>query len=354
MVNSLDKLEKAIEPIIEEKKNLPIPITKKVVKLSELLEKGIPKISWLVENIVREGGITIIGGTSGTMKTFFALELALACVSGNQFLDYFDVQKTKVLYVDEENGDIVIFNRLSSMTKSNNIKSEDLDKFFLLIYEGLKLDNDEIILSLTKVIEEFKPKLIIFDSLVRFFEGDEDKSKDVRRIFDNLKPFVKEYQVSFIILHHTTKNGKGLTGLRGSGDISAFADVVLMFDKKKSGIVNVEIAKNRHIDTTLLSSFNFKPESSDETFYLKFMEINVEDVTERDKCISDLKEWWDENSLVEFKSGQAKKVMEENGYSKNTYYAAINKLILEEMVQKGDKKGYYKINSYQVIEEEHI
>ena len=67
-----------------------------------------------------------------------------------------------------------------------------------------------------------------------------------------------------MILHHTQKQpkkGNPLVALRGSGDIGAFCDSVLIFSRLENEdecLFNVTMAKNRHIDLNELPGFTVK------------------------------------------------------------------------------------------------
>lgn len=325
------------------------------ISLKDMLANGIPEMKWRVKSLIPQRGVVIFGGTSSSYKTWTAMHLALCCASGEKFLGHFDTEKCKVLYIDEENGDITIPNRFNMLIKGGELKYswETLD---ISIFNNIKLDTINCP-NFNALIDKTQPDVVFVDSLVRCMEGEEDKVKDVRQIFDNLKYILEEHpNIAFIILHHTTKgNSRQLEALRGSGDFAAFADVVLMFSGTKEGFANVTIAKNRHIDLRKLSAFSIDIESvEDESIKLSYAPDKSGKVNYVLYCIADLNDWFYNENIDAFMSKDATKEMGKLGHKRNAVYAA-----LAELVKKGDisklRRGQYKVINPQIkVEEEDV
>ncbi len=313
--------------------------------LKTMIDDGIPEVKWRVENLIPDRGVTIIGGTSGARKTWVAMQIALCCASGTNFLDHFETTKCNVLYVDEENGNITIPNRFFMLKEGHKFEAP-FDNLFISIFNGFKLDDKLSIIKLELLIEKYDPKLIVFDSMVRCMIGEEDKSTDVRKIFDNLKPILVEKDIGFIILHHTTKGrSKGIDTLRGSGDFVAFADVIMMFESKNS-FCNVDIVKNRHIDRSQLAGFCIKFESVNEDKYLQlqYFEKSPEEKCAVDNCIVDIRDWYDNNNIQDFKKRHVGVKMSELGHKKNTINTAL-KILIEKQELSKLTRGNYKVEN---------
>ncbi len=189
------------------------------ISAKELYDSDIEKPSWLIENIISKGGITLLIGAPKSSKSWLALNMGVCVAKGNDFLDKFPVKQGKVLYIDEENGSQFMKDRYMRMIKGLEI-NENLPIDFM-IYKDIKLDTDSPKILLENYIKEHRPKLVICDSMVRFMIGDENSATDVRRVFDNLKQLKETYGVAFLLLHHTTKAGNDA---RGSGDWKGMID----------------------------------------------------------------------------------------------------------------------------------
>lgn len=201
--------------------------------LKEILEMDIPLVEYLIPNMLIKKGITIVGGDSGSFKTFIAMQMGLCLSSSISFMGNEIAQKYRVLYIDEENRLSTLKERLINMIESFNISNAEEFDFRFIVSNNIKLDGQYVSVTdieiLRKVCEDFKPDLIILDSLVRFISGDENSVKDVRKFFETLKNFIEEYNTSFLVIYHTIKNPTGIKhDLRGSGDFSAMADIIFI------------------------------------------------------------------------------------------------------------------------------
>lgn len=323
--------------------------------LKSLLAEGIPEIRWRIDKLVPERGITILGGTSGSFKTWFAMNCALSISSGKSFLNTFDTSKTNVLYVDEENGNVTIPYRFG-LLKKGWYDDCDFSNLFVAIFNNFKLDNEEIVLRLKKIIQEKSIKVVVFDSMVRCMEGVEDKAEDVRKVFDNLKQLMKEFNdISFVILHHTTKGGKGMNALRGSGDFAAFADCVTMFEGTKIG-VNIETVKNRHVEREQLPRFSMKVNSTKDSndkplsVVLTYLEDQTTSNDVIADCIKDIEEWIGENDLERFQTKDLHEQMKKLGHKKNAIYTSMRNLCDSRSLTKLSY-GKYQVNVSVITEE---
>ena len=325
--------------------------------LGDILKNGIKKPEWNVENLVTKRGITIIGGIAGSLKTWFGMDMAMCCATGTLFLDHFETAKCDVLYFDEENGDITTPYRFDKLRRGHDLQIDELNNINISIFNNIKLDTNDTVSTLRLLIEEFKPKLVIIDSMVRCMVGEEDKAKDVSMVFDNLKDVFKDYkELSFVILHHTTKVGRGLMSLRGSGDFAAFADVVLMLNKSTKGFVNVEMAKNRHINMELLPGFGFQiidteDADSNETVNLSFTDVQTANLDKIALCVKSLSEWFENNNIRKFKTSQVQEEMQKLAHKRTNIGLALKNMV-EDNKLFCPKQGTYVVNTPTEIVEE--
>jgi len=316
-----------------------------ILDLKVLLEKGIPEVEWRVNNIIPLSGITILGGTTGSMKTYVAQLIALSCASGQPFLNHFATKKCKVLYLDEENGEVSMLNRFGNLAGGNfNLD----DAIFINFFGGVKFDKNGSKELLSQAINEYKPHLVIIDSLVRFMTGEEDKATDAKKIFDTIKSIIKEYpNTAFLLLHHTTKtNTHSLVGLRGSGDFPAFADVVVMISKKGDKL-KVKMEKNRHLDISK-KNFSIDIASGDNSVQLILSNDVISETTAIDLCADDIREWVKNEEKELLKTNEIEAQMKLDGHARNAIFSALEKLMNSNYLIK-HKRGYYKLNKINKI-----
>jgi len=332
-----------------------IELTQEIMTLRDLLRDGIPEIEWYVRDIVPKGGITIFGGTSGGFKTWNAMQLSLALCTGTRFMNEFSTKKATVLYIDEENGNVTIPNRFNRLVNGHALTEEPLDNLYISIFNGVTVDNLEGARLLNALILKLTPDVVIIDSTVRCMTGQENDAADVKQIFVTLKPHI-DAGISFVLLHHTVKNDvKSMAGLRGSGDFSAFADVVIMFEAGKEGYFNTKIVKNRHIEITEMCEFFGCIENiDDDSLLIEYKGIKDNQGNVIDRCVDDICEWIQTEKIKEFITPDIVNLMVSSGHKKNRVFSALNLLVKKDNKLIKLKRGKYKviIEEFQIVESE--
>lgn len=193
---------------------------------------------WLVKDLVPENSIVFCAGKRGVFKSFASIHIGLCIASGKPVFNMFETQKSRVLYIDEENGIQTLKERRTMLKKGLDLNG-NVELFFTSL-ENIKLDRVEWQNKLRKFITEYNPRVIIIDSFRRTIGIDENDAGQVSRIFtDIIKKLSKEFGVTWVLLHHLRKGISGrnptdeMDELRGSSDFSNYADVVLVMNRPK-------------------------------------------------------------------------------------------------------------------------
>ncbi len=211
--------------------------------LSQLMKIEFPPVEWLVDKLVPVSSVIGISGYPASYKTWFILDLALKVAKGETLFDKFKTGQTGVLLVDEENGE-------RSLQKRFNIlkaESSDLPLYWTSLNE-FKLTKDTVD-YLIKSANEKGVGLIIFDSLVRIHESDENSSREMAKVASLLKRFTKN-DIAVIFTHHNRKPSGGQSNpaqdMRGSSDLLASIEVHIALSRKVGGrVVTVTQTKIR-------------------------------------------------------------------------------------------------------------
>lgn len=188
------------------------------------LEEGEPIM--LIKNFLIEG-VTFIGSLPGESKTWLALSIAKALVTGKNLFgrsDFSVPNVTPVLYLVPESGGRAFKRRCKKMGLPDD------EKLFLCrtITEGKMLLSDPFLLE---AVRQLKPAVFL-DTLIRFNEADsENEAMQNKQLVDDITRLRQAGAIVVVPLHHATKalRTQGLsldTVLRGTGDISASADCV--------------------------------------------------------------------------------------------------------------------------------
>lgn len=153
-------------------------------------------------------------------KSLFSLYLSMCISNGKPFFGL-KTKKSNVLYLDKENNDSLIHQRLHAIRRGHP-KEFPRKNFPLqfLIRQG-DINNLEWVQKLNNTVKKHEIKLIIFDTLHRFGDYDENSANDINKLYSNVfQPLIDDQNCSIVFLHHTKKDG----GYRGSGDLLGFVD----------------------------------------------------------------------------------------------------------------------------------
>ena len=206
----------------------------------------------LVGRYVPERGLVMVIGRAGEHKSFMVMDMAFAVVSGSKWLGEFETTKCEVLWIDEENGEFEIARRAGLLEET----SRDYSGFHWLSMQGLSLTDQITIAHLHSYLAQHPAiRLIVLDSFRRVAAIDENDSKEVNNFLNNgLKPLITELGITIIALHHLRKRDKktrddilDMEDARGSGDIGAMADSVLLVRTRREDTKQIVLhhAKSR-------------------------------------------------------------------------------------------------------------
>jgi hypothetical protein len=181
-----------------------------------------PPTRFVIENFLQEKSITMLGGPPASMKTYAALHIAKALITGEPLFDFFPVteQASHVLYLIPESSLSPFADRLKKLHMTDFIG----ETFFFRT-----LDATERTVKITdpRILEAAKGGDVFLDTAVRFMDGDENTAADQRAFADNLFALLNAGARTVTGLHHSPKaferqNQMTLENiLRGSGDIGA-------------------------------------------------------------------------------------------------------------------------------------
>lgn len=197
-----------------------------------------PPVPWLVENMIVRGATHTITGEPGIGKSWLTMALCLGVIRGTDWLGQKVDAPGRVLYADEENAEVLIFDRLR---RKLGMTDEEARQLRYLSNQGILLDRDPD--ALVDEALEFEPALIVLDSLTRFHMQDEDKAGPMARLYNMaLKPLARETGAALVVLHHAgkTESNSSYRRSRGSGEIVANVDVGI--DARQSGINSMTLA----------------------------------------------------------------------------------------------------------------
>ena len=222
-------------------------------------------IAWVLERILAQQTVSILGGDAGVGKTWLGLSLGHAVASGRPWLGRFPVCQGPVLYYDEESAPILLHHRISALRKSEPALPADLDIRYRLD-TGLQIDVLESVAMIESDLGDQAAALVVIDSFRACFAGDENKSAEVRVALQNLRHIAHEWGCAILVLHHTRKISQASNAssqmLRGSTDLRGAVDNHLFLRAREPGSLIFEHEKSRWAPP--VDTFGIQLISSDE------------------------------------------------------------------------------------------
>ena len=217
----------------------------------EVAVKTEPKpTEMIIETILPYGFSSIIAGTTGCNKSYFAMQMGMSIANDeNEFLGW-EIEKKglAVLYVDTECGMDEIHRRFKRISKNMDWKGGS--RFNLL---SVSDNYQDIWEDLGIAINRYKPHIVIIDCLYNVSaQKDYSKGHRISQITDHLTSLKSDYRVNVIVVHHFNKGNheKGLVidRMSGASPLQNWAEhVVLMTKTNEPNIRLMRIVKSRGI-----------------------------------------------------------------------------------------------------------
>ena len=186
---------------------------------------------WVVPGLFPQRGITVIAGEPGIGKTWLALVLARAATMGERFLGR-PTAAVDVLLLDRENPLGLMCERLRILWGNTC----PLHPWGLWCQDEPPLIGDRRLVDFSRL-----GPLIIFDSLIRFHQADENSASSMAPVMTFLRELASA-GATVLVLHHKPKSET--SAYRGSSEIVAAADVALSLGKRQD-LLELRTIKNR-------------------------------------------------------------------------------------------------------------
>lgn len=172
-------------------------------------------------------------------------------------------EQRNVLYIDRENRERRAARRLAKLGLT-------LDHTFTLVCrDPISLNDRAGVDHLLLEIAKHRAQVVIFDTLTRFHNQNENASDQMAVVTRNILDVCDE-GVTVLMLHHTSKGGRDRAkepvhtdDTRGSGEIGAGADTELMLRTEGDRFI-ATVTKDREIKKSNKPTFTYTIEGDDE------------------------------------------------------------------------------------------
>lgn len=211
---------------------------------------GLQPPKYEIETVWPEGGVNVLFGKPGTLKSFLALEWSLHRSIAADWHGFEIAESVKTLYVAAE-GVFGMGSRLRTILAGHGLSVADLREQFFMYPGSVNILNAESAEFMYEYLAENAFELVIFDTLRKSMTGgDENNTQDIGQLMSMLESWSLE-GISSLLLHHANRAG---SGHRGSSAIEG--DAYNMW----------EMSRNRRDLRTKLKPTKFK--DADDAFQL--------------------------------------------------------------------------------------
>ncbi|RUS93978.1 hypothetical protein DSM106972_094490 [Dulcicalothrix desertica PCC 7102] len=205
-----------LEALIQETQYKLQPRRLKAYTFDELLELESESLDWLIPELLPRGELVVLGGAPKCGKTLMAIDAAFAIATGEDVFLGLKCGRGKVLVIS--NDETVRSTKAKLVRRGFRLG----DGENLMVVSEWKINQ---LYELEKTMEEFKPDLVIVDSLKSISTNSEisENSAEFANIIYNFKTVLNRFKCAGILIHHTNKNKEamGVAKLRGSSSIVA-------------------------------------------------------------------------------------------------------------------------------------
>jgi hypothetical protein len=220
---------------------------------------SISKPDWLIKGILERGSMNLLFGESGAGKSLFAMDWAFCAATGRNWHGHKIKEELKTLIIMGEGlrGASMRFKALSQ-------KYGEPPKNIRLSRRSINLLDSKEADEILKIVAEldFKPDIIIIDTLHRNMVGDENSSEDMALYFKSIELLARRLDAAIVTVHHSGHGDKGRS--RGSSSIKAAMDAEFCVTKNGDAIT---------FSCTKSKDFGF---GTDMSFIIKEVELEGE------------------------------------------------------------------------------
>lgn len=312
-------------------------------------------VDYLAGNLFPRCYVSVFFSEAGLGKTWLLFALAIDFSNGNSIFGKYPSIKMKVLIFQGDSPNNLTaerFNLLKNKPDSNYIKFINRYQADRLGYH-INISDTNGQANFERCIEEFCPDLVIIDTFISFFDGDENRAKDVKCSTDFLRKLAEKHNCHIILTSHTRKRQSGekrtnldQSDLIGSSALSRLAGSIYSLiknsedEEKTSAIVRniktwvkttqsfkFELITNTDDSLSILyerDNIKFLPKNKQqeiESHILEAIEIHPDVEFRKEELANDFGASVNTVGLV-IKKLESKKILRQVGKTKNSYYVS--------------------------------
>jgi len=198
------------------------------IAASDLAGLPIPPRPWHVDGLIPGRTVTGLSGDGGTNKTTLALQLCVATAAGAKWIGR-NTAPGRAAFLSAEDDTDELHRRVVQITSGEGIDLTGLHDFRLIPLAGKDavlgaplgrtnaIQPTALWRSVCAFVEEWRPKLLVLDTLADVFAGEEISRVQSRQFVSLLRGLAIEHDLAVLVLSHPSLTGLNSgTGTSGS------------------------------------------------------------------------------------------------------------------------------------------
>ena len=206
-----------------------------------LMDEPIRPVRWLVPGLIANG-LTILGGTPKSGKSYLAYALALAVGVYGRWMQHWEVEQGTVLFISLEDDLDDTRQRLGELDPHLTLRHGQMH--FIHGLDQVPPFDEGLIPWLLEAIQRHSPRLVVIDPISYLYalskRGSGDLFSETRQMLFPLRWLAKEHGCAIVALDHRRKRSRDDTNvfdtLHGSIAKQAIADALLMVERSDEEI----------------------------------------------------------------------------------------------------------------------
>lgn len=187
-------------------------------------------VSWLVEGIIPEAGNGIICGDPKASKSFHALDLAMSCACGVDWLGMKIGRRVRTVVVSREDSPGLTQRRIKRLVCGRAAYRLNLSGWMLVNTRrhqaDFKVTDEENLGQLIEQIKRFGAELCVLDVFRSLHDSEENDNTQVPLVLQKINRIQTECSCAIALVHHINKrdNENIFRGLRGASAIHGWME----------------------------------------------------------------------------------------------------------------------------------
>lgn len=215
----------------------------------DYVTQRVPPPPFHVQELLPKGGVLLLYGVTGVMKSWLAQHMAFCIATGSDWLSFRTVQG-RCFLANFEISPSSYHHRLELMSQHFALEEQ---MFIQASPSIMYLEQEENFREFQAAIEEAQPEVIILDCLSGCFGGDENNGREVSDFIAKMTE-LRGNNRSLVIIHHSNKNplAQATDKARGHTKLTGWVDSILYVVNQPS-CKQIQFSKTRHATRTIHS-----------------------------------------------------------------------------------------------------